>query len=599
MMGRRANHRGTETQRRKRQIKNSVGRILSFSFHLSSLCLCVSVVSSSAFCMGADPGSVEDVQDVLFFHDSRPVLIRLHILVDGKPYPARWNEYLTRWFRFLDRDENGFLDRKEAERAPAAKVLQYMLSNPYTSYQFLGAPSLGDLDRDRDNKVSLAEFLRFYRQSPAGPVQLIPEFTPFVQGVRQDDLNDALFKALDMDGDGKLSRAELSVAEKSLHKYDRDENELIAWEEMLPASPLAVAGNNSPVLVPAMQAPAVPLMLVPREDAPRRINARLPVAKEALKRYDKNKSQSLSREEIGMPPEWFARLDANKDGELDVWELLRWVLINPDTEVSVRLDRIEDKHDPIKVLNAKNLTVKSAGSALSFSTVDARINLIAAASVPQRAAPAIRHVLVQQFKTIDRKDKGYLTKKQLHPPNFAYLHSILQVADRDEDDCLSLDELNAWVDLTTSGLNCRISVALAASNRGLFPLLDANQDGRLSIRELHPAWQRLVQHDRDGDGFLARHELPLQCQIVVNSGEPNYRAGQLSGFLPPPGTTVASAVPRRGPLWFRKMDRNGDGDVSLREFLGSRDDFRRLDMDGDGLISLEEAQRADTKLRKK
>jgi hypothetical protein len=45
------------------------------------------------------------------------------------------------------------------------------------------------------------------------------------------------------------------------------------------------------------------------------------------------------------------------------------------------------------------------------------------------------------------------------------------------------------------------------------------------------------------------------------------------------------------------MDRNGDGDVSPREFLGSREDFRRIDADGDGLISAEEAERYDAAVR--
>jgi hypothetical protein len=56
---------------------------------------------------------------------------------------------------------------------------------------------------------------------------------------------------------------------------------------------------------------------------------------------------------------------------------------------------------------------------------------------------------------------------------------------------------------------------------------------------------------------------------------------------------------RSGPVWFRKMDRNHDGDVSHREFLGTEEEFRKIDRDGDGLISLEEAQFADEQLRKK
>ena len=49
---------------------------------------------------------------------------------------------------------------------------------------------------------------------------------------------------------------------------------------------------------------------------------------------------------------------------------------------------------------------------------------------------------------------------------------------------------------------------------------------------------------------------------------------------------------RRGPRWFQAMDRNGDGYLSPREFLGSPARFRELDADGDGRISVAEAERA-------
>ncbi len=57
-------------------------------------------------------------------------------------------------------------------------------------------------------------------------------------------------------------------------------------------------------------------------------------------------------------------------------------------------------------------------------------------------------------------------------------------------------------------------------------------------------------------------------------------------------------TPQKGPLWFRKMDRNGDGDVSRGEFLGTKAEFDAIDTDHDGLISLEEAEAFDKKMRK-
>ena len=47
------------------------------------------------------------------------------------------------------------------------------------------------------------------------------------------------------------------------------------------------------------------------------------------------------------------------------------------------------------------------------------------------------------------------------------------------------------------------------------------------------------------------------------------------------------------------MDRNGDGDVSRREFIGTDEQFKAIDTDGDGLISVEEAEAFDKKMKDK
>ena len=65
------------------------------------------------------------------------------------------------------------------------------------------------------------------------------------------------------------------------------------------------------------------------------------------------------------------------------------------------------------------------------------------------------------------------------------------------------------------------------------------------------------------------------------------------------GPNQQPIVPQKGPLWFRKMDRNGDGDVSRSEFLGTKAEFDAIDADKDGLISLAEAEAYDASMRGK
>ncbi len=110
--------------------------------------------------------------------------------------------------------------------------------------------------------------------------------------------------------------------------------------------------------------------------------------------------------------------------------------------------------------------------------------------------------------------------------------------------------------------------------------------------------------DKDGDGKISRSEIQKSYQIVFRQGPaagPGYGfGGQVVVFAPNGMRAAAAALPAaaRGPLWFRKMDRNHDGDVSRKEFLGTDEEFKRLDLDGDGLISVEEAEKADLTLRR-
>src|SRR5262249_60934442 len=128
-------------------------------------------------------------------------------------------------------------------------------------------------------------------------------------------------------------------------------------------------------------------------------------------------------------------------------------------------------------------------------------------------------------------------------------------------------------------------------------------DGRLSVREMRNAVKLLAELDREGKGFITKTDIPRCSQATFRTGpaQPSAQPAYVTTVaFSPDGQYLAAAGPRpskapRGPEWFRKMDRNGDGDVSRREFLGTDEQFRAIDTDGDGLISAEEAEAYERK----
>lgn len=75
-------------------------------------------------------------------------------------------------------------------------------------------------------------------------------------------------------------------------------------------------------------------------------------------------------------------------------------------------------------------------------------------------------------------------------------------------------------------------------------------------------------------GKSPRQEPPRVLSVTVSRGHPR---------------SLLSAGSRGGPSWFAAMDRNGDGDVSRREWLLEAEAFDKYDADRDGLVSAHEA----------
>ncbi|HEY7427141.1 MAG TPA: EF-hand domain-containing protein [Gemmataceae bacterium] len=535
---------------------------------------------------------VIDYLDLVFLASNRPVLVRLHIRNGGRPYSAAWDDFMKKFFDHFDRNGDGVLDKAEAERAPNTQFLQNHLQGA------IGFPLQGQtvrmpqIDTDKDGKVSRAEFVDYYSRGGFRTLAFNNNST----ASNTDQVTNVLLKHLDANKDGKLSAEELVKAPAALQRLDLDEDEMISSAELTPSNVASGVAGPSVSGFLEIKAGAV--------DG---------AAKQVLGHYDKDKNGKLSRDEIGLDKVLFDRLDANHDGQLDAKEVAGFFRRDADLELMSRIGKLQQKENRIvsllrglgvptlqvlraEVFNPGNRAMPLAAkvhrhddAALGFGLGDARIDL----SVADQAFVQFRNVknfYKQRFKQADTKKKGVVDLKQAQTAQF--LDQIFPLADRDGDSKLTEKELDAYLDMQAEGAGSRLQLSITDEGRSLFDLLDEDGDGRLSVRELRTAWSRMKSLAKNESG-LSREDVPRHLQVSVGQAQRRLRAPQDAGGKPAKAMSRSSA-----PLWFTKMDRNHDGDLSMREFFGSAEDFRKLDADGDGLISVEEARQFEARLAK-
>ena len=205
----------------------------------------------------------------------------------------------------------------------------------------------------------------------------------------------------------------------------------------------------------------------------------------------------------------------------------------------------------------------------------------------RRAACHVRETLLREFASADA-DKDRIVHQADRLPSF--LRRLFSLIDRDNDRTISAADVAYYtrllLPLESAVQAARVTLTVSDEGHGLFHMLDANQDGRLGLRELRSAKRVGLSLDSDGDGSLGANEIPRSFHLSFRRDS-----------LPLPFQYINDSG--AGPLWFDRMDRNSDGDISSREFLGDRAAFDRLDIDRDGLIGLDEAAQADARFRKK
>ena len=507
--------------------------------------LCVSVLAGADAPRAAS--APDDVQNLVFLGSSSPLFVRLHIAVDGQGFHALRPGLADRLFKELDRDRDTILKTDELQRAAVLP-------------EFAGK-EIVSLKGDR---LTRAEF------GLALDIALGPQFALVPKAKRAAQAID-LFPRLDLNGDGALSQQELNDAFVALRKLDVDQDETYTIEELQPLRELLPAAQAAPTEVTEM-----PFLVIDPD-------SRLQMADELARRY--GSSERLSPKDLGLTAEAVAPFDYNRDGALDIEELVT-LLANPPVVADLKVTLFHKKRGRPDVVRTDEATTRRPGTLLSAPLAGIGFQWRAAASAAA-AASDNRNFYKIKFRQADGDKNGYLDANE-----FAALglpNATFEAVDRDGDKQVFVEEVVTYADQDSTAAQHRVVMTVANEGKSLFEALDADSDRRLSRRELSHSVERLRSYDRDGDGRITPAELSGQYRVTVGLGKPSLFAEDRQNMQQMPTDPIITE-PRVGPPWHRKMDRNRDGDVSWLEFLGPREQFTKLDTDDDGLISVREAE---------
>jgi Ca2+-binding EF-hand superfamily protein len=527
-----------------------------------TLVAAAAVVWLAAACLVAGGGSAapddpESVRDVFLLLDRGPVHMRLHITIGGKSPEAVRRDYLARLFRSLDTDHDGKLTRAEFERSPLN-----------TSRR---GPGGRPLSAREAAEVVPASRLAAALERVAG------ETLAFRQDNTARKTDDLVFAALDLNHDGVLTPDEIDQALNSLLAKDTDDDDCVTIDEFNPPDQMAM-GVAAVAGTPERPLASVSNLLVD--------GAGLLFGPRLVRRYDRNRDGQLSLEESGLTPERFRALDADGDGRLSAEELKAFRFQPPDIEAALELQPPGGQAPQVKILAGPNGAAVRPDFAM-FSAGDTQLALALRTFDPISAALKDAR---DQFNRLDADQNGYLDRDELKM-NVRFQRGLFETIDTDGDGKIFWPEMEAYVRSRAEVAATRCDIVLYDLGHGFFEALDRNHDGRIGLREMRLASDTLRGLVKPGQTVLRPNDPPRRLHLEVVRG-----SFQLFGTGGMGESTVPRIVaqPRApvGPLWFQRMDRNQDGDLTWKEFLGPRRVFEELDTDHDGLIDAKEAEKA-------
>jgi Ca2+-binding EF-hand superfamily protein len=522
----------------------------------------------------------DKVERVLLLTPGGPLVIELTLTIDGQPFNAPREALVDESLREADTDRDEKPTWKEALENPRFGFgrLAQIVSVGQSREQRI-AQLTQQYDANRNGVVDRAEARGFLAQMFGGPAFTLSGQVAYVRlassfAGRPAGQPTAVRDLLDADGDGVLTSDGLAAATEKLLARDADGNELVTMAELggESANPLMatrVLGRGGSLLMHLL-GPA----------------AQWEQLDSALRQ---KYGQELKAGAFPLVPNLLPALDANQNGRLERDELPGLNTISPHIALAANFGQTGGLPAGLTLTSVSqelgDFELAPASGRRSLQLPGLQLEF----TIPPASAARINYdaQAMAYLNRFDSDKNGYLEKQELDNNNPAFGQQFA-AWDADGDGKVYAAELKTFFERQAAPARSQIATTVDTPKDPLLTALDTSGDGRLSLREMRAAPARLAALDKNADGRLDSQEVPAQLSVTLSHG------GITGGYSPAPVVGYGGPVPRptapaAGPEWFQRMDRNADGDISPREFLGTRQQFQRLDADADGLIDAQEA----------
>ncbi|MBC8113168.1 MAG: hypothetical protein H7062_02225 [Candidatus Saccharimonas sp.] len=525
-------------------------------------CGSVAMTSAALSLSAAEPTPTSEVRDVILMLENGPLHLRVHVAVGGmSPMDAR-RASMDRLLKTLDADGDGKLSQKEAERSPLFREKQRPKASAFL--QEIGAsPTFSRRDMEQ----------RFER--------IGGETVVYRQNASTSDSDTAVFKLLDANKDGVVDSTEMQDSVDLLLAKDSDDDECVTFDEFAPP-PTTPADQLAVQMEQPRQSSATVAELL------RDTNQTL-LPQQLLLKYDKDRNRKLSIVELGWSKERLATCDTDGDGQLNLKEL--GGLQKSPVDIELVVDVVRTAGQPMLRTMASPGNRTDGESYPDLTTISLPTAIVTFSTREVDPFEASMIIALRTFNELDKDNNGYLDRDETMSRE-RFGRGLFDQIDADGDGKIFGEEMKEFIRARGEPVATTCQITVFDDGAGFFSTLDANGDRRISMREMRYADKTLTKMERDEKPGLGENEPAHRYRIEFVRGifNPFGAADRPANPRMPQAVVATVKPPPVGPIWFQRWDRNNDGDITWREFLGPRDAFEQLDADRDELIDPKEAE---------